>query len=52
MTAVTALLHRAARHGITIAWDIKRKGPVIFPTENADPRLLRALDARAVEIAE
>ena len=52
MTAVTALLHRAAVAGLTIAWDNKRGSAVIFPIRSADPKLIKMLHARGDEIVE
>jgi hypothetical protein len=52
MTDVTALLHRAARHGISIVWDDKRNSAVIFPVRNKDNKLLQALHAHGSEIVE
>src|SRR5262245_50271531 len=50
MTDVTALLHRAARHGISIVWDDKRNSVVIVRVRHKDQQLVHALDAHGSEI--
>src|SRR5262249_47904486 len=52
MTAVSRLLHRAARHGLTIYWDDKRGSAVIWPVKGADRNLIRALHLRGEEIVD
>ena len=52
MTGVTALLHRAACHGISIVWDDRRNSAVIFPVKNKDRALLQALHEHGSEIVE
>ena len=52
MTAVSRLLHCAARHGISIVWDDKRGSAVIFPVRNKDQKLIEALHAHGSQIIE